>query len=84
MVYLVSVTKYTITPLCVVDLESTANQTITDIALQNSGSEDVELPPGSSLVIGVNSIHQTLNMAKKVKDTATKRQLPRNSFCTSR
>lgn len=39
-----------------VDLESTANQTITDIALQNSGSEDVELPPGSSLVIGVNSI----------------------------
>lgn len=39
-----------------VDLESTANQTITDIALQNSGSEDVELLPGSSIVIGVNSI----------------------------
>ncbi|MGH9982679.1 MAG: hypothetical protein ACRD8W_01835 [Nitrososphaeraceae archaeon] len=41
-----------------VDLESTANQTITDVALQNSGTEDVELPPGSSIVIGVNSISQ--------------------------
>lgn len=39
-----------------VDLESIANQTITDVALQNAGTEDVELPPGSSIVIGVNSI----------------------------
>ncbi|MGH9953049.1 MAG: hypothetical protein ACRD5J_15640 [Nitrososphaeraceae archaeon] len=39
-----------------VDLKSMANQSITDVALQNPGAEDVELPPGSSVVIGVNSI----------------------------
>jgi hypothetical protein len=38
------------------DLESSANQTITDVAIQNPDTEDVELPPGSTVVIGVNSI----------------------------
>lgn len=48
-----------------IDLESTANQTITDVALQNSGTEDVELPPGSSVVIGVNSISPNLEHAEE-------------------
>jgi hypothetical protein len=43
-----------------VDLESTDNQTITDVALQNAGTEDLELPPRSSIVVGVNSISSNL------------------------
>lgn len=39
-----------------VDLESNSTNPITDIAIQNSGDEDIDFTPTTSVVIGVNKI----------------------------
>jgi hypothetical protein len=39
-----------------VDLESNSTNPITDIAIQNSGDEDIDFGPTTSVVIGVNKI----------------------------
>jgi hypothetical protein len=46
-----------------VDLESTENSTITDIAIRNPTAEPIEFGPSSTVVIGINEVMKGAHMA---------------------